>query len=418
MKIIALCKTWRGHEFAAASLKSVYKFVDKFIYCHAALSWSGRPGNTVQEIVSDPALDPEKKIIHLKARNKHQDTQYEQLVEEADKHPHDFKMLIDTDEVWDKDELYTCLEHLAKDGEAEAFTTRMYTHLKSPLFQTMDYDKLAPVVFLKNGVEFKGCRANEVKKKKLIPAHFHHLCYVRNSLGEVIEKIMNSCATESVPYVNIKEWIKQKWVPCPRGTNFLPVRNWEDNMKEMYQAEASDLPGELQDHPITLSWERYLGIERPVIEEPEAVDEQLAAQVESISQLTKEQGEPVKVDGKTYVKDPRLDWEPRQEQQATPLQPEQAHNSEILLVAGYIQEMLQDKTYDKDLKPIPRIFTKMIEEGEVLHPGQAPTTRIFRAIKERDYQNYQLEEFKTAVPDGKMRHYEVEIKFRVSTEPQ
>lgn len=163
----------------------------------------------------------------------------------------------------------------------------------------------------------------------------------------------------------------------------------------------------------------FKGGQQPQQEGVDRIDNSLELRdaVLKIKQQMDRTPNPVKIDGKTYVQRDDTGWEPRTKQQYQPVFPCKALDCEVIEVARYIQDMISQTTEVNNVK-VPVLMTELVKKGEVLEKGQPETTRVFRAIKSRDYQNYQLESFLTAVPEGMMRHYELEIKLTVFNEKE
>lgn len=429
MKIIALCKTWRGAEYALASLKSVYKHVDKFIYLHSDHSWTGLPGeNNVRELVKS-FPDTDNKIIHLEYQREkdarvvdkltdNQDRQYKQLFNEANKYPHDIKMFVDTDEIWDSEELEQAKQLIKENPDSLAFQTYMFNHFKSPLYKTKLPVSLLPVCFVRASVPYLGIRGNQTTKRIIIPVHFHHMVYTRNNLTTILEKIKNSVDVENCKTVDIQAWIRDKWNMAPSCTDSLPVAGYTSQQQELETIPEIDLPAALIGHPIVRSWQRYLGIYRENAnkmeengtsimlnkgEAPEAQDDELADMLKAtMAGINAQETAAIKNDS----------WQPRETQQPVPTEKEPAPNSEVLLVAGFIQELLERKQG----LPLRNILEMTVLNGEMTNT-RLKGQRVFKLVTNRTYHNYQLETFKTAVPEGCSRVYEVEIKLTVGNEP-
>ena len=110
MRIIALYKTFSGEEFVEASIESIYNSVSEIVMVHSNVSWSGEKGNTVLPVVQRWAEEKDKKnkIINLVGDFRDQNAQYNHGLSFIRRKLgfYDFVLLIDTDEVWDRDNLY------------------------------------------------------------------------------------------------------------------------------------------------------------------------------------------------------------------------------------------------------------------------------------------------------------------------
>jgi hypothetical protein len=260
LRIVSITKTWRGEEFAVATLESVYDHVEKMVYVHSSRGWSGQEGeNTVAPVIEKWKRESDKanKIINVYAREYDQKKQYELAWKMAGLIEHDLKMLVDTDEIWDRDEIIRALKLVKENPTARAFKSWMYTHLKSPLYQTEEYDAINPVVFVRVGEEYEGCRCGRVGPSVVLPVHVHHLCSVRKSLSLVIAKHTASSGVEGEKGVDWSKWVAEKWNAMPQAKNALPIPGYEKHWKSFKTIRTVDLPETLRQHPLVLAFQKY-----------------------------------------------------------------------------------------------------------------------------------------------------------------
>jgi len=142
----------------------------------------------------------------------------------------------------------------------------------------------------------------------------------------------------------------------------------------------------------------------------------LLSEIDEVVRQMKGQGDPVVIDGKRYVKD--TSWEPMEKQQEAPMAAERVTNAEVLMVAGFVQEMLEFKGYGTPEQGKACILEMTVREGEDRATHRPKGTRIFQIFKSRNYQNYQLTAFKTAVPEGMARTYELNVKLVMGNKPE
>lgn len=258
MKIVAITKTFRGEEFALASLEAIYPYVSKVVYVHSNESWAGRTGNTViHEISKHP--DPERKIEHIKLNSRDQAAQYQAGYECAEAHyDYDYLMMVDTDEVWARADLEKAIQHLRSNQTAKAFTCNMWSYIKSPFFRVTPKDRLTPVVFIRKGCKIEGIRGcGLVPKFHMQDVWMHHFCSVRKSLDEVWAKHEDSCGVEKVPKVDKSFWIQQKWNKLPTSNNLLPLSNYAHHWESVRVIGIVDLPEVLRSSAFVKSFEKY-----------------------------------------------------------------------------------------------------------------------------------------------------------------
>jgi hypothetical protein len=260
-KVVSVTKTFRGHEFAIASLESIYPFMYKMIFIHSNKSWIGESGdNTVEPLIlewkkKNDALD---KIINIPDDTGDQAKQYLLAWDACGGIPHDYKMMIDTDEVWDITQIQNAFAYLSADVKTLSFASAIYTHVKSPLYQTVEYDKCQPVAFVRGNVPYSGIRCHLAGTRRLMPGvHFHHLCYVRKSLSDVITKLRRSNEIEREKTVDLSLWVRQKWNRLPGSEGLLPIVGHEKNLGKFKAIKREELPESMQNHPLVIAWEGY-----------------------------------------------------------------------------------------------------------------------------------------------------------------
>ena len=279
MNIVAVYKTFKGHEFAAASLASIYPFVSGVLYLHSDVSWTGRrQGNTVREIV-EAVPDPDKKIDHITLDDglKHQDDQYNYAVECVTKCEIniDYILLLDTDEILPAEDFKRAipqLEDLLRDTKSSDQCTKciQYEYIKSPFYRVHPIrDGYKPTLFIlgraikKDKLQLKGVF---LPGRVLDSVHLHHFVMVRNSLTENIEKQLDTCVVEKENPVDIEKWVREKWNKIPKAcTDFWMQTNDARYWPGLKTVELSDLPAIVHDHPIIKAWQKYPAVKYPFI---------------------------------------------------------------------------------------------------------------------------------------------------------
>lgn len=266
--IVSITKTFRGHEFAVASLRSIIQHVDAVLYIHSDVGWDGRVGNSVKPVIAEwkhNALpDHVRKVHEIDVNTRSQDEQYAAAVEyiKANFKGVDWAHLIDTDEVW-TNESWGCVDRWLPATPAVAGSTRMYSYIKSPFYQVFPYDGLCPVSFVRWNTVLQSpiaCRGSAYNPRELIPgAVFHHYCSVRDSLSEVLAKHRASCGTESVKMVPEAEWIKEVWNKLPHAKDLLPLADYRANWQSVRVINYEDVPETVKDMAQTKAWMNYPG---------------------------------------------------------------------------------------------------------------------------------------------------------------
>jgi len=247
MRIVAIYKAFRGEEFFVPSIESIYDVCDKVIVVLCERSWNGDGENTCKKVMEDWVRinDGQKKIIVKTYSGKCQTEAYNIGWDIANKYDHDWKLLIDTDEVWDKKELSKLID-IARLSRADGIRCNMHEYIKSPLFRITPTPPLKPFVLIRNGVSYSPVRCSDVLKHEISDTYFHHFTLVRSSLSEVIKKQANSCDVEGVSSVDWDIWIKTVWNKLPNAYNIKPLVGFEHAWKTICVISPSDLPETMQ----------------------------------------------------------------------------------------------------------------------------------------------------------------------------
>ena len=258
MKIVAIYKTFRGDEFVIPSLESIYNYCDKIIFMHCHKSWNGRTGNTVESIVTEwcSRNDTEKKVINKTAKDCDQTATYSEAWKIAEKIPHDWKFLIDTDEVYAEADIKKILEFVGT-TKGDTIACGMHEYIKSPLFRIYPTPPLRPVVMVRKGIEYKPVRCFETPNKAQVDAYFHHFTLVRRTLAEIVDKQSESCAIEEVPSIDWAKWIRTKWNLLPTAKDLKPLELFTTHWAGAKQIHLIDLPETMQNHPLTIAFSKY-----------------------------------------------------------------------------------------------------------------------------------------------------------------
>ncbi len=254
-KIVAIVKTFRGEEFALASLDSIYPYVSKVIYVHSNVSNNGRIGNTViHEISKHP--DPDQKIAHLKVDATKPDAQYEAGYDCAVTHyDHDFLMLVDTDHVWAKADIEKSIEILRNEQISKVFTCNAWNYIKSPFFRVEPKDTINPAVFIRKGSKIpRNGGIGLFSHYHMEDVWIHHFNSVRKSLEEVWAKHEDSSNEKKV---DKSFWIKQKWNKLPYSADLSPISSHAHTWKRVRVVDFEDLPEVLTNNEFVRQFKTY-----------------------------------------------------------------------------------------------------------------------------------------------------------------
>lgn len=215
--IVAVYKTFRGDEFLIPSIESIYPYCKKIVLIHCNKSWNGREGNTCAEVVTEWAKynDKDSKIVSVVTDISDQTEAYQLAWKYADKTKHDWKLLIDTDEVWDRKNIRQLISKL-KHEQNDCIRTKTHYYLKSPEFQMYPQSPMIPVVMCRANMKYSAIRMCTEQSYSVYPEiFFHHFSLVRRTLDECMEKQNDCNVAEDVGKIKWERWIKLKWDLMP-----------------------------------------------------------------------------------------------------------------------------------------------------------------------------------------------------------
>lgn len=264
MKIVGLCKTFSGHEFIEAAIEELYGFLDKIVFVHSEISWTGKTGNTVKPVIDkwQKENDKDNKIIHLYANVKSQEEQYKtgyEYIINALKP--DWIMMFDSDEVWDYMGLNMAKKILNDSVEYNSIAAKMHTYLKSPLYRVFPAENCEPTVFIRPILPYMmGIRGNKVMPRLRTDMYFHHFTYVRDNEKDIFDKIQTSLLgdREDVPQINlvdIEKWKQEKWNNILTAKNLHTTKAYEWSWYQCKKVTVNDLPKSCRNLPIVKIWE-------------------------------------------------------------------------------------------------------------------------------------------------------------------
>jgi len=249
MKIVALYKTFSGNEFVEASIQSIYRFCHKIVFVHSDTSWSGEKGNDVAPVVENwkKINDGQNRITNLYTSLNTQDAQYDYGFDYIKRnYPCNWILLIDTDEIWDDDELRKVLFRIYDDDLHNAVSIRLHTYIKSVFYKVHPPEWCKPTVFVRaSESKIKGPRGiNNGPKIHFDDVFAHHFTYVRRTEEAVMKKITTSFIGDGpgTHCVDMKDWIENKWNKLPFATNFHTTRTCETSWKSIKACLPQDLP--------------------------------------------------------------------------------------------------------------------------------------------------------------------------------
>lgn len=256
--IVAFYKTWRGQEWAEASIESIYNFVDKIVILCSNTNWSGEAGiNTVKPVVAAWAAihDTQQKIIFVDYNSGDQEAQYTYGMHYINTHiPTKYVMFVDTDEIWDMDMLIRTTKYLNSPNytHINAFCCNMYTYIKSPIYRLDPPEPCKPTIFYRYGAApLVGPRGLAVSPRYVMPdVYMHHLTLVRDNINDIKQKIVLSNKGDGVDPVDVEQWMCDKWDKIgvdPNISNLHITKGFEHYWRGVQTIDISELPKSIQE---------------------------------------------------------------------------------------------------------------------------------------------------------------------------
>ena len=268
-KVIAVCKTFSGHEFVTAMIESVLPEVDGILFLHSEVSWSGKTGNTVSKVVNESLREHGPANVMQEWYNTtSQQAQYDRAIMSLQERgiDYDYLLLVDTDEVWDSGMIKALVAQADRCPAYSAFACCMHTYLKTPFLKVTPKEWCDPTVLIRKGIKIIGPRGNFCPNKKVLTnIFFHHFTGVRNSLKAVIDKFWESTAVENQTHVPIEYWVENFWNTPLTAKRFHIVEGAEVSWNGIVKVNRSDLPLAMRNHPLVLSFEKYEQDGEPVV---------------------------------------------------------------------------------------------------------------------------------------------------------
>jgi hypothetical protein len=243
-------------------IRSIYNYVDKIIFVNSELSWNGRRGNTCKKEISriKTVMDRYDKIISLSfdTINQFEQCMYGYLTIKNN-FKCDYVMHIDTDEIWDDDNLQRAIKFIQKNPRHKAYRSHIYTYIKSPLYRVTPIEGLKPVVFTSSALPDLGQSDRSCDMPYILmddnkgPILYHHYVYVRHSFNTVLEKIITSHVSENVEYQDMSKWIPEVWNKFPNIEGhwlegYHPHRDFKRNWMGVDQITKDQMPPVLKKH--------------------------------------------------------------------------------------------------------------------------------------------------------------------------
>lgn len=233
MRLIAQYKAHRGGEWFQRSLESIADHVDGVVVALSETSWDGNslPNNCVETAERWETERPGWFRTTWVESTKSSDQVSAALAVIRKEYGTDTAVLvIDTDEVWEPAALVALRREIAEHPRAHYFCGRLYSYLRSPLYQVYPQEAGRPVVALRSAAEQDA--SNRFLVKNFGPTHicgddvwFHHFTYVRQDEAEIAAKLSATASQEDAP--SDPAWTANVWPNLPLGTNLHMTRGCE-----------------------------------------------------------------------------------------------------------------------------------------------------------------------------------------------
>jgi hypothetical protein len=275
MTPIALCKTWRGKEFLIPAIEAIYPHMEKLVFVHSDIAWTGEKGNNIRTplLKWTERWDKENKIISIDYDSRSQDAQYwHGLNFIMNSFPEtEWSLFFDTDEVWDEKEILALIDRSgAVPSGIAALSCGMYTYLKSPFYRVEPAEPCHPIVLYRLSSDtFAGARGSLIPPRlrmKCEDIYFHHFTYVRDSEEELFRKIRQIYEAEKDAYghVDLDKWKAEKWDALPLSTDLHTAADRENYWKGIKVIGEADLPEVLQGTKLLEKWKKAESFRAPI----------------------------------------------------------------------------------------------------------------------------------------------------------
>ena len=211
------------------------------------VGWDGSKGNDCIEPVIEygKKKDDKNKIINIQGNFTTQEMQYDFGLKKIQEYGQcDYIMLIDSDEIWDNENIERALNIIKMSGcMYNAYRCKMHTYIKDVKYRIYPPEPCMPTVFIKSRInKMYGIRGNMIFPSLLMyNVYFHHLTYVRKDYDSVYNKIKTSHIGDGLKHVNLEQWKKEKWDKLPDATNFHTTIGYEANWKSVKVLDESEL---------------------------------------------------------------------------------------------------------------------------------------------------------------------------------
>lgn len=250
--IVAFYKVFQGREFFQASLASIYKHVDKIVIVSSSINWFGKTGNDCEQEAVEfmRKYDIDKKVILLKGAWNSQDEQqnygWEYIRKNLCNTVDDLVMIIDSDEVWTKENLDKAFKVIEDNPDYRCYACHSIVHFKYANWRITNLDPAYLLTFVRASVEkFIGARGAALFKvglwRNCEEFVFNHLNAVRLDKSTVFDKFKTSLEGDKVDGTNFEVW-RAKWDDPLNSKELHVTKGCERNWQACRAMEDSEIP--------------------------------------------------------------------------------------------------------------------------------------------------------------------------------
>jgi hypothetical protein len=248
----ALYKAYSGGEWVESSIESIYNYVDKIVFVYSFQSWSknSQNKNDVIEIVKQwkNKNDKKNKIIQFSGYFESQNIQYAIGLNYLKKqYPNHHVLIIDCDEVWDKENLIK-LSDYALATKFLSYRVRLFNYIKTPFMRIEPPEPLRPTVLLSTPkIRVSGIRFNNISKKEtcyIDDIFYHHFSLIRETDDLIKQKIENSLLEDNAPNPKMAAlmWMEKYWNALSTANNFHYDVRHQKNWQGVKTVSIKELP--------------------------------------------------------------------------------------------------------------------------------------------------------------------------------
>ncbi len=257
---VALYKTLTGGEWIKNSIQSVYDQVGALVFVHSNTAWGG--GKVYNDCIWNVGAykyehDRCDKIHEIADNFKTQEQQYERGFEYIKKKfDNPFILVIDSDEIWDSDNLAKLKARVIQDDKYASYSCRMHTYIKSPFYRIDPPEPCHPIVVLdsKKVNRHEGIRWNGVKPSICFEdVYMHHFTYVRDNSTKIKEKLVYVVTGDKGKYHT--DWVDKYWDKIPDVKNFHATIGAERCWQGLKKIGIEDLPAAVKDNVMVKTWQ-------------------------------------------------------------------------------------------------------------------------------------------------------------------